>query len=742
MNFGFFQLNQDPDIVWCAVDGPLGSAVLIICSPDANAGFLIKHVLDPFGTVDSPLAREIVNLGSVTRTVADIVGGADVVPVWEIPDYARIGPERGTTSLLSLWARRAARSWERVDTDLYRRVVRDAGGDMVMVLFGLIEGGVRLLISIDAPPDALTGDDAWKYRALAARGPYSLRTVADQLVLVADVPAGTDAAGLEALSQRLGDAFLAGPPTSADPASGVPVTGAGFLPDPALPVPELPVPDDRLLWDRLEAASEENLAGRPFHWPALARYTTAERVRESVPNSTFDSINALALNLRARRGGSGFEYTWRASGDSPISPSWVTLQSACLDRQTGRAVASGRPTHEVWGLPPAYDLGAIDGRNNFTFREEGKPFGLRMPSSSLYVGSSRSGVFLPLDSRANVTSVDLHGATGMIATLEFLGGSAGVVAVYDSAGQRRVLTVVETVVGNEPIRFSGDGNWLLLSGTAKCLLIEVAGGRFLELDMANAAWWPLAESSLLTIDHDQGTAVPRLFSLAGNSYGRSFPAVTLDAQVPRDFPHFWAPAVSPDGTELLAMVAAGVSREYQQQFGTGHRAAKITLATGKAALLHPAFLGKDQTLERDVREVRWTERPPQNRLRLHPSLAAGMVQPVTHHAYLSPDRWADEAEAILVHSLNRALELTDAGIPVAHLMPEILASLGPVAAGPENWERRSAWLVDIRNLTARESAAGAFTEDQALAWRHYGAAIAAIQAGRPELIDPLATLKT
>ncbi|MCQ2001451.1 hypothetical protein [Arthrobacter zhaoxinii] len=726
---GFFQLEQDTEITWCAVEGPLGSAILILCAPDADSGFVIKHLLQPLQSARPPLAVESVHLGSTTRTVADLVAGADVVPVWESPRFIRLRQDPDHYVTLPLWARRAAHSWERLELDMYRRVLQDGDGDTVNILFCLIGGRTLLLISIDAPPDALSGDDAWKYRALAAKGPYSLEHVADQLALVLDVPTGIDAAGLEDLSERMAADFLAGPPDS----------GTFDAPD-RLTVSELPVADGRSLWDRLEAASEENLAGRPFHWPALARYTTTERIRESVPDSTFESANALAMDLRSRRGGSGFEYTWRASGDAPISPSWLTLQSACLDPRTGRAVASGHLTHEVWGLPPAYDLGAIDGRNGFTFRNEGKPDGLLRPSSSLYVGSSQSGVFLPLDSRADVISVDLHGATGTIAALEFLGGSTGAVATYGPDGQRRVLTVVEGIVGNEPIRFSGDGKWLLVSGSQNSTLIETAGGRFLVLQISNAAWWPLDESCLLTIDNDRGQAVPRLFNLATNSYGRSFPAITLDVPAQAELPHFWFPAVSSDGAELLALTPAGVSEEYRQKYGRGHRAAGIRLANGKASLLHTPFLDNGR-LERDVREVRWTQRPPLHRIRLHPDLSERLTTQVTQHAYLSPARWADEAERILIQSLNRAIILTKAGQPVSHLLPEILASLVPVKEGPENWGRQSAWLIEIRNGISNEISNNALTENQAAAWRHYLSAIAAIQAGRAELIDPLATLK-
>jgi hypothetical protein len=718
---GFFRLGKDPETTWTAVEGRHGASVVVACAPGSDSSLILEAILTPFQNAPRPLSLEMVHLGSSSPDAIRALTEVDVVPAWEAPAFAHLRTSSNGWATLRPWARRAARSWERPGLELYGRTVQDVDGDSMHVLFGLIEGRTLLVLGL-GPVAEYQG----QYQALAENGPYWIEHIEGTVAFVREVPEGTDGAELEGLAQRIADDFATGVAALRE--------ASAQSPTPALP----PEASDRPLWERLEEATEECTAGRPVHWPALALYTVTERVREAVAEgeSTFDSVNVLAHQLRARRR-AGFEYSWRASGDSPISPSWLTIRSARLDPETGRAVACGHLTHEVWGMDPAHDLGAIDGRNNFTFTEQGHPNGLFWPASALYVGSARSGAFLPLDARANVVSVDLHGPSGTIGVLEHLGSSTGAVAVYEPAGRRRLLTVVEEIAGNEPIRFSGDGAWLLVTRSRSSTLIEVSSGRRLELDVANSAWWPLGESALLTIRHEDGRILPSLFSLARNEYIRSLPQITLDVPMLKEYPYLWFPEVSPDGQEILALTPAGVSDEHQTQHGTGDRVARIDLSTGAGRIVHSPFLNPDQTLERDAREARWTQRAPQQPIELHPDLARKLDGPRTEHEYLAPSRWADEAEAILVHTLNTAIELTQAGQPMAHLMPEVLAALSPVAHDTAIWERRSAWLTGLQRLTSNLTDGGPGAGGNAEAWRRYGTAIAAIQAGRPDLVEPV-----
>lgn len=715
---GFFRLTRDPETTWTAVDGTHGAAVVVACAPGSNSGLIYEAILAPFQNAPQPLSVGMVHLGSSSQEVIRVLAGADVVPPWEAPTFMHFRAESQGWATLSPSLRRAAHSWERLGLDLYKTIVTDIDGDNTSVIFGMFGNRTLLVLGIGS-----ADEDSGQLQELDGMGPYMLERIEGIQAFVRPVPDNVSAEQLDELSQSIADDFAAGVARlrKATPSA-----------EPVLP----PEPDGIPLWKRLESFPPETTDLRPFRWPALAVYTTIERVRESVPeeHSTFESINTLAHHLRAKRG-AGFEHSWRSSGDAPISPTWLTVTSASLDPVTGRAVASARLTHEVWGLPPAHDLGAIDGRNA-TFSENGHPGGLYWPASSLYVGSAQSGAFLPLDATVNVLAVDLHGATGTIGTLEHLGGSTGAVALYDENGQRRLLTVVDGLAGNEPLRFNGDGSWLLITGSRTSTIVEVTTGRSLQLNVANTAWWPLGESSLLTVEHEGGRAVPRLFSLATNSYTRTFSEITLNVPMLTDYPYLWFPSVSPDGTEVLVLTPTGVTDEYQREHGTGDRVARVTLTDGRGKLLNDPYFNADQSLERDVREVRWTGRPTGHPVQLHPDLAAELRDPVSVHEHLSPARWADEAERILVSTLNKAIELTKAHQPMHHLIPEVLATLVPVAKAPDVWKRQSEWLVGLQKATSNLTDSLS-TNGNAAAWRAFGSAIAAVQAGRPELIDPL-----
>ena len=635
---GLLQLDHDPETVWTAVDGPRGSAVVVICSPSSDTSFILEAILNPFQRAANPHRVDMVHLGATAPDLAELLSKADVVPVWDNSAYSHINTQGYTT--LPAWARRAARSWERPSNDVYARAYTDSDGDEITVVLAPLRDSPALAIGLGGVVPTVL-------ERIVADGPYFIEQIEESAAFARVIPKGTDALALDELSQTM-VRDLAHKWAQINKSNGDHGVKA------ALPLER----SHETIWARLERLSGEWLGQRSTRWPALAPYTVTERVRESIPedDSTFDTVNTLAHQLRADRG-SGFEHTWRASGDSAISQPWLSVLSACIDFETGWAVACGHQTHGVWGLPPAYDLGAIDGRNLFTFSEQGHADGLYLPPANLYFGSSRSGAFIPIDGAVNVISVDLHGTTGSVASLEFLGGSTGSVSIYDSSGQRKHLTVTENVAGNEPIRFSGDGSWLLIGGSRVSTLVEVSSGRSLVLDIGNTGWWTLEGSTLITVEHGEGRAIPKLFSLATNTYTRAFPQITLDVPLLAEYPYLWFPAVSPDGKELLALTPAGVSSLYQREHGSGHHLARITLATGQGKLVQQPFIGGRETLERDLRECRWTRRPPVHEIELHAALGSKLRPPVTDHEYLSPSRWADQMAAMLILNLNRAIEL-------------------------------------------------------------------------------------
>jgi hypothetical protein len=272
-------------------------------------------------------------------------------------------------------------------------------------------------------------------------------------------------------------------------------------------------------------------------------------------------------------------------------------------------------------------------------------------------------------------------------------------------------------------------------------LIEVATGHWLQVDVGNANWWPTDDSTLLTIEHRNGAATPRLFNLARNEYVRTFPPIELDVPLLSTYPHVWFPAVSPDGTEFLAETPAGVTPDYQERNGVGGHLARVTLATGKGRLVEEIFLNPEKTLERDVDDVSWTGSPPSMGNRLHPDLAVALAAPVTDHEDLRSGRWASEAERILVSTLNRAIALTQEQATAAHLMPEILVSLKEMS-GSEEWARQEDWLVGLVEPLSGRIRAGEFLPGEVTAWTRFIRAVAAAQSGHPEAIDTIVSAWT
>ena len=87
---------------------------------------------------------------------------------------------------------------------------------------------------------------------------------------------------------------------------------------------------------------------------------------------------------------------------------------------------------------------------------------------------------------------------------------------------------------------------------------------------------------------------------------------------------------------------------------------------------------------------------------------------------------------------NTAVDLTDQNEQISHLMPEILTYIVPVAHEPAVCGPHTEWLVGLRDPITRLIMNGTLRGTLASAWHHYMTAITTIQAGQPELIDPIA----
>jgi hypothetical protein len=708
---GFLKLSQDPDTLWVTVDGPAGSAVVVFASPSSDTNLLFKEVMLPFESLSQPFSRQIISQGSTEQPIAELLDTIEIVPVSESPIFHALG-EPELFPVMPISVRRAARSWRRLAHNLYvTSLAEPAASDVYLSRSD--DGAIELLTYVgdgQAP--------AW-VDGLVSRGTHRIQYLDPAAVVAKPLRMPVTEDELVAQAQELvGDVQHA--------------FAASQLGAPAFAAPLASGP-----WERIDGVFRA-AAGRAWQPPLAPNFGFIERVRESVEGvTTFESTNALATWLQQQRG-TGFEHAWRGPDDQLISPPWLTVKSAVVDNTTGHVVAAGHFTHHTWDLHPAHDIGAIDGRNGI-YGEEGYPGGLFHPALTLYVGSMRSGVFLPLDATLNVIAVDLNPINGEIAVFSMLDGSSGAVSVISANGEKHIVTVLDGLIGNEVIRYSGDGHWLLIPGSSTSKLVDLRTGCWLTIDVGNTTWWPLADSTLLSIHHREGIAFPTLFSLSENAFKSSFPQITLDEPLLETYPYVWFPDVSADGSEILAVSAAGVTVEYQGKHGAGSHLVRFNVETGRGAIVQAPFLNHDGTLERDVSDVRWhNARANVNPVTLHSALSDALHQPLVNHDALSADRWATEAEQILVLSLNTAIRRTQEGAgSIENLLPEILASLVPLGHSSDAWQRQSEWLRGLRDATANMIESGSLTGEFKAFWQEYVAAISAIEAGSPDLINPI-----
>ena len=507
--------------------------------------------------------------------------------------------------------------------------------------------------------------------------------------------------------------------TTARPAAAV---ASAIQAQPQRPAPTVTGPQP--LWDLVEKPSAGMQLARPVAWRVDgAEFSWTERVRDLLPDS--ESLppgqDRFALAEQCSRTlvsthGSGFEYVWRGPTLQLLSPPWVTLRSALHEPTSGRVVAAGHLTHPELGLSHAYDLGALNGANGLSWPEQGYTDGLFYPTGCLYIGSTRTGALAPVDSSTSHGSVDLDPITGTIAVLEQLGSTA-CISVYDGAtGARRRLAVIAQISGNETLRFSYDGKWLLLPRYDGAHLCEVATGRITRLPLTQCCWWPLADSTLLDIAEVDGQWVPRLFSLETNTYIHDFPAVSFDGEDDPGIDYLVHPSVSPDGTELLVATPAGVPAAQRSEHGVGGHLGRVSLADGRGHLVVRPMLDTAFLAERDVSEARWSGPYPYREVVLAPALQAQLQEPLRQHECLAPDRYAPEAAAFLVAALNRCIALFKQDKDVSHLMPEVVMSMNTAHADPARWAQLGEWLDGLAGAVANMVGEGTLSGPVGSGW--------------------------
>ena len=423
---------------WTMVTGPRGSALVLFIEPEADFHLLVTEIIDSFKQARATVKNDTVMAGARTSAELATFFGChyQVVAPWECDRLRHLA--RGSRRIP--WrVRSRLMEWEYATPTLYRRELVDSDGDRVTVHLRDLQGDLWFYYPVGESQSGDLGPWKWIEELTECRLEWLEPTVCVTRRFVPSSDPTGDA-------QQLVDQFAAACRKQREAGSGQP------LPPPPVQAPWL---------ERMDTGSGPT--GRTFEMPALEEdeYLIVDEVRHAVDGDTFEDVNVAAQRVLRQRG-TGFEYSWRRGADiSSITPPWLSICDAVLDRPTGAIVAVGVITHRALGLAPAYDLGAIDGRNGFTFPKAGHADGVVWPSKQLYVGSLKSGALLPLSYVENVQGVDYHSASEMIAVVEGLGGSAAALAIRDRNGDRRLLTVLSGIAGYESPRFSADGRWIL-----------------------------------------------------------------------------------------------------------------------------------------------------------------------------------------------------------------------------------------------------------------------------------------
>lgn len=704
------RLNRDSGTFWVAVEGPYGSAVAVLCTPDSDSMLTVKEITMPLESASPAFTLEFMTLGKTKEDVIKLLHDYDVVPVTEFPAFQHLTDEV-TLQFMPITARRAARRWQRLTGNLYKTTYEDL--DDAQVFLTYMNGRVELWTPIGEERAPL-----W-INALLDTGTYRIENLDPTVMLATESPPLPNEAALEAAARQL----------VADISSAFENARQSATPQP------LRTTEKRGIWEHLENPPEGSAPGRQWKVPAfIPQVNVIERLRKSLPGDVAPEVSDnLTRTLRDQRQ-TGFDNAWRGGDETLLSPEWLTIQSAALDNDTGRIAAVAL----LNSTPTISDNQSTPDQDGIQFRENGEGRSFLWPREILYVGSIKTGVVVPLDATMDAESVDIYGPDGSVAVLHFLGTGVHAVTMFSASGEKRVLTTLKGLIGYESVRFSNDGQWLLIPRSIDSVLIEVSTGRSLVLGVPNTCWWPMNPSILMSVQNADGISYPTLFDLTQNTYVDSFPVIDIDVPENVKSTGYWHPSVSADGREVLICSGDGVTEEYRRVHGSGHRLIKFDIATGQGALVLSTFLNDDMTLERDISEPRWTQRPENTgSVVLHPILEARLQQPCTSHEYLTPGRWSDEAEILLVPVLNEAVNATRDGGKVAHLLPEILALLVPFASDPDAWTRQEEWLVGLRDTTTGFIAAGTIDGELAMFWQQYAMAISAIESGDPALIDPL-----
>lgn len=716
---GWMVFEGDPETLWTAAEGPDGSALIITSSPSSDSRFFLRELLDPLKT--APGVRvELFTLDEGPAPAVQLVARAEAVAPFDLPRLRHLMGNDGYP-FLPISVRRGLGDWERLNGSTYRTTRVDADGDELTLMTSVLDGEPVLYCAF-AQEEHEENVNRFSFvtdrtHALEWWDPTVLVRTGIPVMLGQTVDMEHQA---QALLQHLTDSYARQRERVASDAPTAAPRGD--------------------LWTRVEG--RPGLPNRPVG--SMAELTGRQPVgiaglRFAVPKGadSFERVSFLSQQLMEATG-SGFAPAV-ACGEAlerPANPDWLCIDSIVVDPASGRIILAARPSHVMYGMDRAFDYGAANGRN-LTWAEHGHGGGLWFPTTLLYVGSLRSRVLVPWSASQNIENVDYHAGRQLIGVLEFLGNSTFAVAVVEAQGTRRLLTVVEGLSGNETVRFSPAGDWLLVTRWDRSLIVDVQTGQHAWLQARNAVWWPEG-SALLAVDTTDGVNVPQLYDLSTNAWVKKFPRIMMDRPALSNFPTAWAQGLDAEGRQLLIKAATGVTPEFQHEYGTGDRMGVVDLETGQARMM-TTFLDREEQLERFVEEARWTTPPRSDTgITLDASIRATLDEPVTEHEWLAPERWADQAREIYVRLFDKAVEAANEGEGPGRLLPELLCCLIAMAKDASLWNKWSPRMNDVSGALQARMVDGRIQGEALAEWQQFCSAVAALDAGTPEVIDLVA----
>lgn len=714
---GGWLLWADERTHWICVEGSDSAAVLLAPNSESNSDVLVSDVTMQL-TEKSGFSMDIVISGEGREDTIRFLRDAEVVSPL---DLRQLHDVEGLTGwdVFSTDLRRCLTGWERLGDNMYRRELTDSDGEDVKVLALLYEG--RHWLSYSFPHEA-DGD----LSQFADLTDGSHRVELFDTVVAVMTPLSSHISRPDEPDQLARDLV------------GYVRQKLAKLQTPSYEIP-LPVVPSGAMWNRIETRYQGAKPGRDvsrLRAIATGDVLLVERIRETGEDeASFEQIEERGRYLLTQRGAS-YEYTARVlNGDIAVTPPWLSLKSVTVDPASGRVVGAGYLTHHGIGLSPAYNLGAINGSNGGKFADAGHNQGRPWPVSQLYVGSLGSGTLVPWHTSFAVESVDYHPGTEQIGLLEFLGSTTFAASVVHNDGRRQLLTVLDGLSGSESIRFSPNGAWLLITRYDGSWLIESATGRHHFLDVPNAAWWPAADSQLISVVNANQVSVPKLYDLSEARWVHEFASIRLDGHpVPDNTLNCWVGDAHPDGHRLLVMTTAGVTTEHREQHGSGHRVGIVDLETG-ASTLSEVFVDPGGTLEHDVRHAHFVATPPPRDVALHPTIRAQLREPVVQHEWLAPDRWAQEAWRAAVQAIDRAIDLNTQDRDPAEVLPEAVANLSSVRPAVDLWETVNDRNAELAQAIMNDIHHGRISSTHRPSWLRAASALQALCQDRPDLID-------